>query len=320
MCRKTTDTFHLDKSPFPHRLVFPVCSPPRSTVHTLLPDGTILGLGPPGSLSRLPDSSIITQLHTQSLISNPIWSVTILDSSSGILSFGTTIAYEVQRAKSQAELELKHIGQSHATSDWIQSQVDPQIELMKALPWEAHFKWTDLQGAKGWWTALMSGVWVNGAKVLRNQPVLFDLQCPFILAPPMAAARIYESVGGAFRLPHPHDQFFAFPCLNAVNIAFEIGGWNFPVMSGEGSNEDVLHGPVGGKFSLGLMRAANESQDQVGTGYCVGSVVETRMGKGKGKNWERAGMEGMWVIGEPFFRGMGVVFDQGNGRIGLRSY
>ena len=317
MCRKTTDTFHLDKSGFPPRLVFPICSPSQSTVHTLLPDGSVFGLGPPGSLSRLQDSSIIIQSHTLSLVTSPIWSITLLDNISGILSLGTTVAYEVERAKLQVEIELMNVGQAHAISQWVQAQIRPQMELMKAVPWQEHFKWTELQGAKGWWTTLMSGVWVNGAKVLRNQPVLFDIQCPFILAPPVAAERVYESVGGAFRLPTPNDQFFAFPCLNAVNIAFEIGGWNFPVVNGDGLREDTLDGPVGGKFSLGLMSGGNETEE-VGTGNCVGAVVETRMGMRK--EWGRAGMQDTWVIGEPFFRGMGVVFDQGKGRIGLRSY
>ena len=77
-------------------------------------------------------------------------------------------------------------------------------------------------------------------------------------------------------------------------------------------------GIPGGKFSLGRLEA--------GSGYCVGAVVETRMGireerdevvhdgkrgrstpsrGGLGGN----GMRDVWVIGEGFFRGVGGVFD-----------
>ena len=156
----------------------------------------------------------------------------------------------------------------------------------------------------------MPGVWVNGAKVLKNQPVLFDVQCPFVLAPPAAVARFYDSIGGSMRLPPPHDMFFAFPCLTAVDIVLELGGWNFPSLSGETTRADTLHGPPGGRFSLGKMGN--------GTGYCVGIVVETRMGTRP--KWENSGMRGMWILGEPFFRGIGVVFDAENQRIGFRSY
>lgn len=68
----------------------------------------------------------------------------------------------------------------------------------------------------------------------------------------------------------------------------------------------------GGRFSLGRMI--------VGSGYCIGIVVESRMGKGflgteaggmgsensvKGGN----GLEDVWIIGEPFFRDVQVAFN-----------
>ena len=66
---------------------------------------------------------------------------------------------------------------------------------------------------------------------------------------------------------------------------------------------------------------------KAGSGYCIGAVVETRMGirdetskmldEGRrgsrsGTNQEVMGGNGMrdiWVIGEGFFRGVGGVFD-----------
>ena len=77
-------------------------------------------------------------------------------------------------------------------------------------------------------------------------------------------------------------------------------------------------GIPGGKFSLGRLEA--------GSGYCVGAVVETRMGIREerdevvydGKRGRSApnrgglggnGMRDVWVIGEGFFRGVGGLFD-----------
>lgn len=284
----------------------------KSSRHTLAASGTVLGLAPHSSLARLEGYNILQQLKKDMSILRDLWSVTLLDAQNGILSLGGTIAKEMERAKIQGELELQRFGEPAATEDWVTKEVNNKLGLSipDHLPLEAHFRWTNIQGAAGWWTALMSGVWVNGAKVLKNQPVLLDLQCPFILAPPSAAARFYEAVGGVIRLAPPHDHFFAFPCLNQVNIAFELGGWNFPSMSGEGTRADALHGPAGGRFSLG--KVGN------GTGYCLGSVVETRMALQR--EWSSSGMQDTWVLGEPFFRGLGVVFDNDNWRIGIRTY
>jgi hypothetical protein len=217
--------------------------------------------------------------------------------------------------------------------------------------WDEHFKWTDVMGSEGWWTVLLRGVWVNGAKVvflphnptlptfsstltaislpllmvlspdqvLKNQPALIDVSSPFILAPPSAISQFYASIGGSNRLPPPYTQFFAIPCLNNQYIAFEIGGWNFPVMSGEGSSEDALYGAAGGLFSLGKLRGMGEGgKEEYNTGYCVGRVVESRVGEGR--EGMEAGMTDLWVLGEPFFRGLGVVFDGETKRVGARSY
>lgn len=306
------DVFHLDRNANPMKLVLPICQPLHSSRQTLLPSSNMLGLAPHGPLQRLPGYGILQQLRREGAIPKELWSITLLDSENGILSLGTTIAKEVERAKIQGEVELQMMGDATADTELLEDEVNKKLafSMFDSLPPEAHFKWTGLQGAAGWWTSLMTGVWVNNAKVLKNQPILLDIQCPFILAPPAAITRFYGAIGGAIRLPHPFDSFFAYPCLNKVYTAFDLGGWKFPGMTGDGVVGDALHGPAGGRFSLGKM--------QGGTGYCVGSVVETEMGTGKG--WANSGIQDTWVLGEPFFRGLGLVFDNDNGRIGIRSY
>lgn len=80
------------------------------------------------------------------------------------------------------------------------------------------------------------------------------------------------------------------------------------------------HGELpGGRFSLGRLRP--------GSGYCVGAVLETRMGlreeseevldegrRGTREGGQKGGLGGngmrdLWVVGEGFFRGVGAVFD-----------
>ena len=73
---------------------------------------------------------------------------------------------------------------------------------------------------------------------------------------------------------------------------------------------------MGGRFSLGRLKK--------GSGYCVGAVVETRMGLenerdeliDEGRRGSQSsgaiggnGMRDVWVIGEGFFRGVGGAFD-----------
>ena len=84
-----------------------------------------------------------------------------------------------------------------------------------------------------------------------------------------------------------------------------------------GKGADFWTGP-GGKLSLGRLKK--------GSGYCVGAIVETRMGvgdtgvamrgkvgagSGSGEEGLQAGngLRDVWVMGEVFWRGVGGVFD-----------
>jgi hypothetical protein len=69
----------------------------------------------------------------------------------------------------------------------------------------------------------------------------------------------------------------------------------------------------GGRFSLGRMAS--------GSGYCLGIVVESRMGKGMSLGTEAGnmgfetsmeggnGLEDVWIVGEAFFRDVQVAFN-----------
>ena len=150
----------------------------------------------------------------------------------------------------------------------------------------------------------------------QSQADILQINSPFILAPPLAAKAFYASVSGSRPLPPPFSNFYVFPCLNPPALHFEFSGTLFPFMQGGRGAE--WSGIPGGKFSLGRLEA--------GSGYCVGAVVETRMGIREernevvydGKRGRSApnrgglggnGMRDVWVIGEGFFRGVGGLFD-----------
>lgn len=88
----------------------------------------------------------------------------------------------------------------------------------------------------------------------------------------------------------------------------ELGGWNFPLAIGPGTTTaiEAMYGPDGGAFSLG--------KEVVGSGYCVGRVVESDFVDGA------AGLAETWILGELAFTGLGLVFDEDRARVGFRSY
>jgi hypothetical protein len=304
----------------------------------------VLGLGPPGSLNRLPqDKTIHTQLHT--LTTTPqIHSITLLTATTGILTLGGSLARLIERAKLQSDLELAHFGSSNpATPDTIVQEVenqlnfrmppappaDPSTSQDAASDDERHFKWQPITGPSGWWTFLIRSIRVSGAKILRNQPALLNIQSPFILAPSRdAVERFYAAIPGSFRLAAAPQKdgsggrFFAVPCFDGQRgreVMFELGGWTFPMFAGrEIGKEEALYGPLGGAGSLGVV--------EEGSGFCVGVVVESRIGEAREDGDDGGGLRGTWVLGEPFFRGMGVLFDADgehggkDARVGFRAY
>lgn len=316
-----------------------MCQANKYARNTLHRSGTTLGIASPGSrrsLSYLADTPTLTeQLQTRGIVKHNLLSVTLLDATNGILSIGGTIAPQIEESKFRAQKELEYLDRLHVPEEREKLEAEISTYMNFAIPsgstHEDHFKWVDTSDMiAGWHQALASGIWINGVKVLKNQPVLFDLNCPFILAPVGAAEAFHEALPGARRLtsllddhPKGSNGLFAIPCLTDTNIEFELAGWRFPLGKGE-VREDAILGPVGGWLSLGQVDLGeNMTNEATGTGYCVSIVVESDMGIRK--KWQRSAMRDVWVLGEPFFRGMGIVFDMADGkgkggRIGFRVY
>ncbi|KAL9103986.1 MAG: hypothetical protein Q9163_001006 [Psora crenata] len=298
------------------------------------PSGSTLGLAPSEYLSQTGSTSILKQLVDKEVIERPIFSLILVNDHEGVLSVGGTAARAVEMVVSQTKNELDHLGAIERGEEELpQKDMKPLVkrdrprkeDAAQQADWEESWAWSKVQGADGWWQILMQSIWVDGSKVLQNQAVVLDVNSPFILAPPLAAKAFYASVSGSYPLQPPYSNFYAFPCLNPPKIAFEFGGQKFPFMHSPRGGFGDWNGLPGGRFSLGRLR--------LGSGYCVGAVVETRMGlkddrnevvnenrpgMRSGHDMGRLGGNGMrdvWVIGEGFFRGVGGVFDLHNKKL-----
>ncbi|KAI9824456.1 MAG: hypothetical protein M1832_001991 [Thelocarpon impressellum] len=334
-CDFSTDNIHMPTIGTSTALSFAHCRPPKSSLNTLRASGSMLGLAPSESLSQTNTPSLTSQLYEKGVIARDVWSLMLINGKEGVFSVGGTGAEAVELVQQQTEEELKRWGELEkanaldgrsGASDGINKRTDEGRSGKDRPPeWEHGWRWNKVQGARGWWQILMQGVWVDGTKVLKNQPIIIDFNTPFVLAPPLAAKAFYSSISGARPMPAPHDQFYLFPCLNPPTFAFEFSGWPFPAFQG-GKGADYWGGP-GGRFSLGKVRQ--------GSGYCVGAVVETRMGvedggdrvarSGRGQARGGAmdagnGLRDVWVLGEGFFRGVSGVFDPKGQRVGFRTH
>ncbi|KAL8761814.1 MAG: hypothetical protein Q9184_002098 [Pyrenodesmia sp. 2 TL-2023] len=355
---KSFEVFHPPALEQSVRLPFAYCRPLKGSQQTLEASGSILGLAPSKYLRQIETPFLLHQLLEEGIVKRPIFSIMLVSGYEGVLSIGGTAVQAAEMVERQTSEELDRAGaqekidaftrENGKTLEGGSNSLDEsklseekgillkkgtEVKDFKATltNWEEGWTWSKVQGAEGWWQTLMQGVWVGGSRVLRNQAVVVDINTPFILAPPLAAKTFYASVAGSRPLDPPYSNFYVFPCMNPPLIDFEFSGVRFPAMRGGRGLEYSSAIIPGGKFSLGRLKH--------GSGYCVGAIVETRMGlkeekegmTGSGKQGLGSaganlgslagnGMRGVWVIGERFFRGVGGVFDFEEKRIGFRAY
>ncbi|KAE8448616.1 hypothetical protein EG329_009041 [Mollisiaceae sp. DMI_Dod_QoI] len=302
-CRQPKDVVHL---PTIHRSVpisFAHCRPSKQWIRTLLPSGAYLGLAPSVALSQTKTISLMPQLIEKHLVDVPIWSILLVNEKEGIFSIGGTSVASVRQVERESEDALTRIGrnQNHKRGYIIN---DPPSRTSDDQT--NNWNWLKVQGAEGWWQTLMRGVWADGIKILESQPIVLDLNSPFIIAPPLAARTLYSSISGSKQLSPPYDQFYAYPCFNRPTIHFEFAQWNVEVLKG-------------GRFSLGRMA--------IGSGYCIGVIIESRMNTGTANSRDANsgvhieggnGISDAWILGEPFFRDVQVAFDWRDKLIGMQ--
>ncbi|TVY84459.1 hypothetical protein LSUE1_G001276 [Lachnellula suecica] len=311
-CRAPTDIFYIPTIKRSIPLSFAHCRPAKQWLRSLLPSGAYLGLAPSTSLSQLKTPSLMQQLMEKEILDTPFWSLVLLNREQGLFSMGGTSIAAVKQVERDVEDALSFL------DDHENAKRDSEINTQAPIVLDASndWNWVQVQGSDGWWQILMRGVWIDGVKALQNQPAILDVNTPFILAPPMAARSFYSSISGSRPLPPPYDQFHTYPCLSPPEIHFEFAGWNVKVLKGR---RDKGSSSPGGRFSLGRMES--------GSGYCIGTIVESRLGVAGAVNEKEPssgfsnmnGLADVWIIGEPFFRDVQVAFDWKAKKVGMQK-
>ena len=148
----------------------------------------MLGLAPSRHLSQTETPTLLQQLLEEKVIERSIFSIMLINGQEGVLSIGGTGAeavdyVEVQTRKQLDELgaleRMAVIGQTASTDVKSIAKRETESDMIAQDPsadWRTGWKWSKVQGAEGWWQILMQGVWVDGSKVLKNQPVVIDVR------------------------------------------------------------------------------------------------------------------------------------------------
>jgi hypothetical protein len=193
-CRKPKDIIHLPTIKRSVLVYFALCKPTKQWIRALLPSGAYLGLAPSTVLSQTQTVYLMPQLIEKNTIDTPVWSLVLINGKDGIFSIGGTSAPSLKQAKMDTDHKLAQLGTDGLERDGVMSpRSRAEIELEAALS-SHEWKWSKVQGAEDWWQILMRGIWVDGIKILDNQPIVLDLS--------MLRLHIYHSLTKS-RLTHP---------------------------------------------------------------------------------------------------------------------
>ena len=184
-CSLPTDNFHLPTLETSVPLAFAHCRPAKSSSQTLGPSGSVLGLAPSSHLSQIDAPTLLGQLLDKKVIERPIFSIMLINAQEGVLSIGGTAAKAVEIVIQQTKKELDSLaaqmengdGDSEALAKRRVRKTSVLTSDMLSLnaDWQEGWRWSKVQGAEGWWQILLQGVWIDGTKVLVNQPVVIDV-------------------------------------------------------------------------------------------------------------------------------------------------
>ena len=186
-CTLPTDAFHLPTMNISIPLSFAYCRPSKFSRDTLGASGSALGLAPSEHLRQTTSTSILHQLLQKQIIERPVFSLMLINGQEGVLSIGGTGARAVEMVEQQTRDELDHVGaveRGETTADVEgediikRSTTSREPAFDTKTNWEEGWKWSQVQGAEGWWQILMHGVWVDGSKVLQDQAAVIDVRYP----------------------------------------------------------------------------------------------------------------------------------------------
>jgi hypothetical protein len=156
---------------------FAHCRPAQQWIQSLGPSGAYLGLAASSSLSQLKTTSLMAQLIEKGIIDLPMWSVVLLNGQDGLFSMGgTPIATIKEVAK-----ETRELLSSQVTHEELKRSTPLEKRIAEYTPSKegdtnTDWKWLKVQGSDGWWQIQLHGIWVDGTKVIYNQPAILDVR------------------------------------------------------------------------------------------------------------------------------------------------
>ena len=186
-CLEPTDEFQLPTINVSLPLSFAYCRPLKYSLSTLDASGSTLGLAPSSHLSQTRATPVLTQLLEKEAIQRPIFSLMLINGEDGVLSLGGTAASAIDMVEAETKAQLDLIGGHEEQKPAAPVEKMPPLVkrgrtskgiVMRQPDWDDSWTWSDVQGAEGWWQVLMQGVWVDGSRVLKNQPVVVDVREP----------------------------------------------------------------------------------------------------------------------------------------------
>ncbi|KAH0537603.1 hypothetical protein GP486_008820, partial [Trichoglossum hirsutum] len=144
-CCVPTDTITLPTINISAPISFTLCRPPKSSLQTLLPPGSVLGLAPSESLSQTKTDGLLKQILDRGIVENSIWSIMLINGQAGVFSIGGTGAEAVKMVEQQTKAALDRLGEIER----LQKEKDGEgnAEEGKVAKRDEDWKWTKVQGA-----------------------------------------------------------------------------------------------------------------------------------------------------------------------------
>lgn len=119
----------------------------------------------------------MTQLIEKEIIDLPMWSIVLLNGQDGLFSMGGTPVATIR----EIEMETRELLAGQAAHEELKRSTPLEKRAATYTPPKdgesiADWKWLKVQGSDGWWQIQLHGLWVDGTKVLYNQPAILDVR------------------------------------------------------------------------------------------------------------------------------------------------
>jgi hypothetical protein len=115
------------------------------------------------------------QLIEKNIIDASIWSLLLVNGKDGIFSIGGTSSPSLRQAEIETDDALAQLGTNELKGDGVVGPRSSPATKSDAVILSNEWRWSEVQGAEGWWQILMRGIWVDGVRVLNNQPIVLDV-------------------------------------------------------------------------------------------------------------------------------------------------